>query len=82
MRRQQNRRGLVLYKPGQSPQWIGARVTSGSIPMPGPGAIKSWPAYDGKKLIGLDPTQSYVFDDAVRIPPDYFHITKVPRRTS
>ncbi len=72
-----HRRGLVVYQSGKQPAWYGTRYF-GITKWGGPGALRSWPAYDGQTLIGLDPTKSYYFDRSIRLPQDWFHITDVP----
>lgn len=69
-------RGLVVYEPNQPPKWVGTRHF-GISEWPGPGAIKGWLIYDGDALMGLDPTKTYAFDEAVKLPPQSFHISKV-----
>ena len=71
------RRGLVVYPPGGEPVWHGMRVYNVRT-WDGPGALPDWALYDGARLIGLNPTRSYVFDPDIRLPPDRFHVTRVP----
>jgi hypothetical protein len=84
--KQKYQRGLVIYAPGKNPQWIGASHI-GITTWPGPGAPEFeqigrratyWLLYNGRTILGLDPAQSYFFTDSVKLPPDRFHVTKVP----
>ena len=76
-----NKRGLVVYTTGKDPQWYGMRVT-GIKSWSGPGALRDWAVYDGDTLLALDPGQTYIFDKAVTLSPDKFHITSVPQNFS
>ena len=71
------KRGLVVYAPGEEPQWVGTRI-SGIRSWPGPGGIADWFMYNGDTVLGLNPAQTYVFDTTVSLPPDRFHLTAVP----
>lgn len=80
------KRGLVVYEPGAEPKWFGTRH-SGIRSYAGPGLpsyhifrhdIKDWLVYDGDTLLGLNPLQSYAFDNALRTSPKRFHVCKVP----
>ena len=71
------KRGLVVYAPGAEPRWFGRRVT-GVRTWAGPGALGDWALYRGSTLLGLDPGQTYVFEETVKLPADRFHITEVP----
>ena len=72
-----NQRGLMLYQPGKEPQWVGMR-RYGISEWPGPGALRDWLLYDGNKVLGLDPKQSYFFEEDP-LPADRFHVTAIPK---
>ena len=72
-----NKRGLVLYQQGRKARWLGARIT-GISQWSGPGAIKDWLVYNGDKIMALEPSRSYSFDESVVLPKDRFHITDIP----
>lgn len=72
-----HQRGLVVYEPGRPEQWFGVRVT-GVRSWPGPGALQDWPVYAGTTLLGLNPMQTYVFEETVELPADRFHLNRVP----
>ena len=44
----------------------------------GPGALEDWLLYDGATLLGLSPTNTYVFDESVDLLQDRFHVTGIP----
>ncbi|MDP7347250.1 MAG: hypothetical protein QF735_03435, partial [Phycisphaeraceae bacterium] len=71
------RRGLVVYEPGKQPQWFGTRVT-GVRTWSGPGALPDWAIYKDDTLLGLDPKQTYVFDESITLGSDRFHVTDIP----
>jgi len=86
LERYPTKRGLVVYKPGKEPKWIGTRYSE-IRSYPGPGVpvyygfrevIKDWLIYDGQKILGLNPHKSYWFDTNLRPSPDRFHVFKVP----
>lgn len=86
LERHPNKRGLVLYKPGQPPEWIGTRLT-GIRSHPGPGLpvsytfreqFRDWLIYDGQTVLGLDPTKTYWFDETLRPSPTRFHLHQIP----
>ena len=82
-----NRRGLVIYEPDKQPQWIGTRVM-GVRKWSGPGALlefvsgvdvmSEWLVYDGKTQLALDPKKSYLLDEKAVLPPDRFHLARIP----
>lgn len=81
-----NKRGLVVYEPGGQPRWFGTRH-SGLRSYPGPGVpayyafrqqITDWLIYDGDTLLGLDPRETYWFDETARTSPTRFHVFMVP----
>ena len=80
------KRGLVVYEPGQTPKWIGARHF-GIKSWNGPGVpayfgfrqyMRDWIIYNDASLLGLDPQVTYMFDETVPRSPTRFHVTKVP----
>jgi hypothetical protein len=80
------KRGLVVYEPGKAGQWFGTRYF-GIKTYDGPGLpayfgyrqeIKDWLIYDGDKLLGLDPDETYWFDTSLKPSPARFHLFKVP----
>jgi hypothetical protein len=81
------RRGLVVYEPGNEPEWFGTRIT-GVTTWAGPGAVSEftpggntdadWMIYDGDKILGLDPDRTYALDEEKSLPPDRFHLTSIP----
>ena len=71
------KRGLVVYVPAKAPRWFGARVT-GVKTWAGPGGLRDWFLYDGATLLGLNPKQTYVFDETVTLLQDSFHVTRLP----
>jgi hypothetical protein len=72
-----NRQGLIVQEPGKKKRWVGTRIV-GVKEWGGPGALKDWLLYDGSTLLGLSPTNSYVFDKSVELPQDRFHVRSVP----
>src|SRR5262249_12855709 len=84
-----NKQGLVIYEPDKAAKWLGARVT-GVSKWPGPGVLKEWVhsggsdveadwfLYDGKTQIGLKPRMTYRLDATATLPPDRFHVTRLP----
>lgn len=79
-------RGLVVYEPGKKPQTFGTRYT-GLSSYDGPGlpvyfyfrhTVRDWLIYDDKKLLALDPKDTYWFDKTLKPSPTRFHVTKVP----
>lgn len=81
-----DRRGLVIYEPGQDPKWVGVRYTNIKT-YDGPGVpeffsfrytMRDWIIYNDKELLGLDPKQTYWFDETVERRADRFHVTAIP----
>jgi hypothetical protein len=80
------RRGLVVYEPGAEPKWFGTRH-SGIRNYDGPGLpvytlfrheIKDWLIHDRGRLLGLNPAESYAFDETLQPTVDRFHLYRVP----
>ena len=71
------RRGLVLNVPGESPRWLGTRV-SNTRSWSGPGVIPNWFLFNGQTLFGLNPERTYVFDQDAVLDANDFHVTHVP----
>ncbi len=69
--------GLVVQEPGQEMRWVGTRRV-GITEWSGPGALEDWLLYDGATLLGLSPTNTYVFDESVDLLQDRFHVTGIP----
>lgn len=70
-------RGLVVRAADGGRRWAGRRhfgITTWS----GPGALSGWPVYDGAALLALDPRKSYAFEAHATLPPDRFHIDRIP----
>ncbi len=80
-----NRRGLVVYESGKAPQWV-ATSHFGIKSWSGPGVpvwasyklYRDWLIYDDTTLYGLDPSNTYIFDETVNRSPTRFHITRIP----
>jgi len=72
-----NRQGLVVKEPGKTKRWVGTRMV-GVKEWRGPGALENWLLYDGSTLLGLSPTNSYVFNKSIELPHDRFHVTAIP----
>ena len=81
-----NKRGLVVYKPGENPEWVGTRYW-GTKTYTGPGVpeyvsfrytMRDWLIYDKDSIFGLDPAQTYYFDERLQRSDERFHVTKIP----
>ena len=82
-----DKRGLVIYEPGKEPKWVGKRIMGVSV-YPGPGVVRKitrgadeyadWMVYDGNKLMGLDPEETYFIDETSTLRQDRFHLTSIP----
>jgi hypothetical protein len=86
MEKHPTRRGLVVYEPGNEPQWFGMRHFN-IRRWKGPGVpsyygfrqtMRDWIFYDEDSLIGLDPAVTYKLDESVKRSPTRFHISRVP----
>ncbi len=85
--KQAKKRGFVICKPGEQPQWIATRI-SGMMKWPGPGVLRDWVPevgmysdwliYDGNTMLALDPGNTYFWDAAGKLDPNRFHLTSVP----
>ena len=86
LERHLTRRGLVVYEPGHEPRWFGMRHF-GIRKHTGPGVpsyygfrqyMRDWIVYDEESLLGLDPSETYMFDETVERSQTRFHVTRVP----
>ncbi len=69
--------GLVQLSPKE--RTVSRRITGVSA-VALPGTIPGWRAFDGERLIGLDPARSYVYIDRPR-DPNVLHVRSLPEQT-
>jgi len=81
-----DKRGLVVYQPGQEPLWVGTRQHS-IRSYRGPGMpvyygyrelIQYWLIYNGTDLLGLNPQETYWIDETLPRTLTDFHVFAVP----
>jgi hypothetical protein len=85
--KQGNKRGFVISKPNEPPQWIATRI-SGVSSWPGPGILcdwvpevglySDWLIYNGQTMLSLNPAKSYLLRSTATLDQNRFHLTSVP----
>ncbi len=85
--KQRNKRGFVIEKPNDPPQWIATRI-SGVSSWPGPGILcdwvpevglySDWLIYNGNTMLSLDTAKSYLLRSTATLDQNRFHLTSVP----